>query len=61
MKKSDVLKVSVDLKNTGDLKGEEVMQLYIGFKNSPVDRPVKLLRGFQKDAFECRGEQKDNI
>jgi beta-glucosidase len=42
------LKVSVDLTNTGKIAGEEVAQLYIGFSNSKIDRPVKLLRGFQK-------------
>ncbi|MBN1685407.1 MAG: fibronectin type III-like domain-contianing protein, partial [Spirochaetales bacterium] len=28
--------------------GDEVIQLYIGFENSTVDRPVKLLRGFKR-------------
>jgi beta-glucosidase len=36
------------VKNTGDREGAEVIQLYIGFKNSTVDRPVKLLRGFKR-------------
>jgi beta-glucosidase len=34
--------------NTGNRKGTEVVQLYIGFKHSSVDRPVKLLRGFAR-------------
>jgi beta-glucosidase len=34
--------------NTGELAGEEISELYIGFNNSQVDRPVKLLRGFTK-------------
>jgi len=38
--------------NTGSLAGEEVVQLYIGFKNSKVDRPVKLLRGFARVSLE---------
>lgn len=42
------LKASIELTNTGNRPGEEVVQLYIGFKNSKVDRPVKLLRGFEK-------------
>jgi len=33
------------------------VQLYIGFKNSSVDRPIKLLRGFDKIDFEP-GESK---
>jgi beta-glucosidase len=42
------LKAEIEVSNTGSREGEEVVQLYIGFKNSSVDRPVKLLRGFQK-------------
>lgn len=42
------LKVQVDVMNTGDRAGEEVVQLYIGFADSAVERPVKLLRGFEK-------------
>ncbi len=44
----DSIQVKVDIKNTGLMAGEEVTQLYIGFKNSNIDRPVKLLRGFDK-------------
>jgi len=43
-----ILKVSVDVTNTGKRAGEEVAQLYIGFSNSKIDRPIKLLRGFKK-------------
>jgi beta-glucosidase len=43
-----ILKVSVDITNTGNKAGEEVAQLYIGFSHSKIDRPVKLLRGFKK-------------
>jgi beta-glucosidase len=34
--------------NTGSRAGDEVVQLYVGFHHSKVDRPVKLLRGFQR-------------
>ena len=37
-----------DITNTGDREGTEITQLYIGFKNSKVDRPVKILRGFTR-------------
>ena len=40
--------VSVDVSNIGAVAGEEIVQLYVGFKNSSVDRPLKLLRGFKK-------------
>ena len=42
------LNTSVTINNIGNKEGEEVCQLYIGFKNSKIDRPVKLLKGFQK-------------
>ena len=40
--------VSVDVTNTGDLDGAEVVQLYVGIKNSSVFRPVRELKGFSK-------------
>jgi beta-glucosidase len=40
--------VSVDVTNTGARPGEEVVELYAGFPKSAVERPVKLLRGFDK-------------
>jgi beta-glucosidase len=42
------VRVSVDVTNTGRRAGQEIVQLYIGFENSAVDRPVKLLRDFAK-------------
>lgn len=42
------IQVTIDIENTGDMAGEEIVQLYVGFKNSAVDRPVKLLRAFDK-------------
>jgi beta-glucosidase len=44
--------------NTGAVSGDEVIQLYIGFKNSRVDRPVKLLRGFTRVSLKP-GEKKE--
>lgn len=40
--------VVVTVKNTGRVKGDEVVQLYVGFSHSVVNRPVKLLRGFKR-------------
>ena len=45
-------KVSVTVTNTGNLKGSEVVQLYIRDKFSRVTRPVKELRGFEKIVLE---------
>jgi beta-glucosidase len=40
--------VSVDVTNTGSVRGDEVAQLYIRQDVSSVTRPVKELRGFQR-------------
>ncbi len=42
------IKVSVMVKNTGKISGEEVTQLYIHDKVASVVRPVKELKGFKK-------------
>lgn len=43
---------SCSIQNIGDMKGTEVVQLYVGFQNSALDRPVRLLRGFQRIILE---------
>ena len=40
--------VSVEVTNTGDRAGAEVVQLYIADKESSLPRPVKELKGFEK-------------
>ena len=52
MKADGKLKVSVDVTNTGDVAGKEVVQLYIGDDQSSVVRPVKELKGFRKIDLE---------
>lgn len=42
------LRISVDVTNTGDRAGAEVVQLYIGDEESALPRPVKELKGFRK-------------
>jgi beta-glucosidase len=51
VKADGTLRASVDVTNTGSRAGEGVVQLYVGFPASKVDRPVKLLRGFEKVAL----------
>lgn len=41
-------KVTVDIKNTGNRKGDEVAQMYIRDEVSSVTRPVKELKGFER-------------
>ncbi|MGK7392339.1 MAG: beta-glucosidase BglX [Candidatus Cyclobacteriaceae bacterium M2_1C_046] len=42
------LKVTVEVTNTSDIAGEEVVQLYIRDKVGSITRPVKELKGFKK-------------
>jgi beta-glucosidase len=46
------LNVRVTLKNTGNLPGEEVVQLYLRDQVSSVTRPVKELKGYQRVALQ---------
>ena len=41
-------KVSVDVTNTGNRTGKEVVQLYISDNESTLERPIKELKGFKK-------------
>lgn len=40
--------VNVDVTNTGERKGDEVVQLYINQETTPVVTPVRKLRGFKR-------------
>ncbi len=42
------VRVSVDVRNTGDREGDEVVQLYVHDAACTVKRPIKELRGFQR-------------
>lgn len=48
IKADDKLIVSVDVENTGRLKGKEVVQLYLTDLYGSVSRPNKQLKGFEK-------------
>ena len=47
-KEDSVLKFNFDLINKSNVSGNEIAQLYVGFENSKIERPLKLLRGFKK-------------
>ena len=57
MTASGTLKVSVDVANTGDYDGAEVVQLYVADPEASIDRPAKELKGFEK-VFLKAGEKK---
>jgi beta-glucosidase len=44
----NVITAACTVKNTGEYAGDEVIQFYAGFKQSAIDRPVKVLKGFQR-------------
>ncbi|MFC2083784.1 fibronectin type III-like domain-contianing protein [Bacteroidota bacterium] len=45
---SELIEVSVKIKNIGDVDGEEVVQLYVRDLYGSATRPVKELKGFNK-------------
>ncbi|HKV23214.1 MAG TPA: beta-glucosidase BglX [Candidatus Acidoferrum sp.] len=48
MKTGESLDVDVDVENTGDLKADEVAQLYIHQRFGSTSRPVRELKGFER-------------
>lgn len=46
------VEVTCNVKNTGSLKGEEVVQLYINDEIASTSRPVKELKGYEKVSLE---------
>ena len=56
--KSATLKVTVNVKNTGSMDGEETVQLYIRDYAASIIRPVKELKAFKKIMIKA-GETKE--
>ena len=54
---NDKLTVSINLKNTGNREGAEIVQLYITDIKSSLPRPLKELKGFEK-VYLKPGEEK---
>ena len=52
----NAIEVSVTLKNTGDYKGAEAVQLYMQDVTASIVRPIKELKGFKKVTLEA-GEE----
>lgn len=50
--KEGKIRASVEVKNVGDRRGEEIVQLYVGCEDSEVTRPPKELRGFDRIPLE---------
>ena len=54
------IEFKVDIENISKIYGNEVIQLYVGFENSKINRPLKLLRDFKKVGLKP-GEKKTII
>ena len=57
---NSIIKVQVEVTNSGDMDGDEVVQLYIRDKVSSVTRPVKELKGYKRVHLKV-GETKNVI
>lgn len=60
MSKTDTLKASIKVKNTGKYEGEEIVQLYIRDNYASITRPLKELKNFKKISLKP-GEEKEVI
>jgi beta-glucosidase len=52
--------ISVDVTNTGDRAGDEVVQLYVRQRGTTVPRPIKELKGFKRITLQL-GERRTVI
>ena len=57
-KEGEVIKVSFNLKNAGDMPAEEVAQLYVSRKNAKVEYPAKELKAFKRVALKAGESRK---
>jgi beta-glucosidase len=48
IRNDDVIKVSIDVTNSGKVEGKEIVQLYVQDVESSVERPTKELKRFEK-------------
>ena len=58
--KTDKVKVTITVKNIGNMDGAEVVQLYVSDKKSSLPRPLKELKAFEKVKLK-KGEKKTLI
>ena len=58
--KKGILSVSVNVKNVGEISGDEIVQLYISDKYSSITRPVKELKAYKRVSLKP-GESKEIV
>ena len=57
IKDTDLLEVTLKVRNTGSIRGKEIVQLYVSDPEASVGRPPKELKGFAKVSLDP-GEEK---
>ena len=57
----ETIQISVDVKNTGDLDGKEVVQVYVSKADSKVERAAQELKGFRKEMIGAGDTKTVNI
>lgn len=55
-KTNDKIDLSVEIENTGSLKGKEIVQIYLSKTDSEIDRPTNELKAFLKTPNLEKGE-----
>lgn len=55
------LRASVEVENTSDRDGDEVIQLYTHQRSGSASRPVRELKGFQRVALKAHGRRRVEI
>jgi beta-glucosidase len=56
-----IVEVSFDVKNSGEVAGADVPQLYVAYPNTTVRRPIKELKGFARVELEPGETQRVTI
>lgn len=60
-KGNNKIKINFKIKNTGNFKGKEIAQVYVGKKESKIFRPEKELKAFEKIELNPNEEKEINI
>lgn len=53
-KSEDKIEITVNITNTGDVDGDEIIQIYVGSDNTEKERPVKVLKGFKRVSVKAK-------
>lgn len=57
----DKIEISLDITNESEINGDDVIQIYIGKKNSDIYRPIKELKAFKKVFVKANTTERVNI